>query len=45
MIGTVLVLPVGLTTFPSGVRAAGAEVRLENGQQLLVPLVNLEVVG
>jgi hypothetical protein len=45
MIGTVVSLPAGLTSFPSGLRAAGAEVRLENGQQLLVPLVNLEVVG
>jgi hypothetical protein len=45
MIGTILSMPGGLTTFPSGLRASGAEVRLENGQQLLVPLVNLEVVG
>jgi hypothetical protein len=45
MIGSILTLPGGLSTFPSGLRAAGAEVRLENGQQLLVPLVNLEVVG
>ena len=45
MIGAVLTLPAGLTTFPSGLRAPGAQVRLENGQQLLVPLVNLEVVG
>jgi hypothetical protein len=45
MIGTILDLPGGLTTFPSGLSAPGAEVRLENGQELLVPLVNLEVVG
>jgi len=45
LIGTIMSLPSGLSTFPSGLRAAGAEVRLENGQQLLVPLVNLEVVG
>ena len=45
MIGTILGLPNGLTTFPSGLRAPGAEVRLENGAQLLIPLVNLEVVG
>jgi len=45
LIGTILSLPGGLSTFPSGLRAAGAEVRLENGKQLLVPLVNLEVVG
>jgi hypothetical protein len=45
MIGTIVGLPEGLATFPSGLSAPGAEVRLENGQQLLIPLVNLEVVG
>ncbi|MFH1184345.1 MAG: hypothetical protein V1755_04805 [Chloroflexota bacterium] len=45
LIGTILMLPSGPSIFPSGLRAPGAEVRLENGQQLLVPLVNLEVVG
>ena len=45
MIGTITTLRSGLATFPSGLRAAGADVRLENGEQLLVPLVNLEVVG
>jgi hypothetical protein len=45
MIGTIVSLTEGLATFPSGLSAPGAEVRLENGQQLLIPLVNLEVVG
>jgi hypothetical protein len=45
LIGSILALSSGPVTFPSGLRAPGAEVRLENGQQLLVPLVNLEVVG
>lgn len=45
MVGTIVSLPEGLATFPSGLSAPGAEVRLENGQQLLIPLVNLEVVG
>lgn len=44
-IGTILSLYPGLATFPSGLRAPGAEVRLENGAQMLIPLVNLEVVG
>lgn len=45
LIGSVVSLPVGLSAFPSGLKAEGAEVRFENGQQMLVPLVNLEVVG
>jgi hypothetical protein len=45
LIGTIVRLPPGLSSFASGLRAPGAEVRLENGQLLLVPLVNLEVVG
>jgi hypothetical protein len=45
MIGTVSALPGGLSLLPSGLRAPAAEVRLENGETVLVPLVNLEVVG
>ncbi len=44
-IATVVSLHDGLATFPSGLRAAAAEIRLDNGEQLLIPLVNLEVVG
>ncbi len=32
-------------TLPNGLRALAGKVRLENGEQILVPLVNLEVVG
>jgi hypothetical protein len=35
----------GQTLLPNGLRAAAAEIRLENGEQMAVPLVNLEVVG
>jgi hypothetical protein len=45
MIGTVSVLPGGPSLLPSGLRALAAEVKLENGDTMLVPLVNLEVVG
>ncbi|MBI4762115.1 MAG: hypothetical protein HZC39_03015 [Chloroflexi bacterium] len=45
MIGSIAALPAGLSKLPSGLRAPAAEVRLENGDTLLVPLVNLEVVG
>jgi hypothetical protein len=45
MIGTISELPAGLSLLPSGLRAPAAEVKLENGDVLLAPLVNLEVVG
>jgi hypothetical protein len=44
-IGTLSNLPVGLSVLPSGLRAPAAEVKLEDGETVLVPLVNLEVVG
>src|SRR5919106_2822536 len=45
MIGTLSNLPAGLSTLPNGLRTSAAEVKLENGETVLVPLVNLEVVG
>lgn len=44
-IGTLENLRSGLTILPSGLRAPAAEVRLENGERILVPLVNMEIVG
>jgi biotin carboxyl carrier protein len=44
-IGTLANFSSGLVTLPSGLRALAAEVKLENGEQILVPLVNLEIVG
>ena len=44
-IGSVVNLPAGHSKLASGLRALAAEVKLENGDTVLVPLVNLEVVG
>ena len=45
MIGSITALKPGLTAFPSGLRAPAAEVKLENGETVLAPLINLEVIG
>ena len=44
-IGILTKLPTGSALFPSGLRAAAAEVKLEDEEKILVPLVNLEIVG
>jgi hypothetical protein len=44
-IGTLVKVRPGLSTLPSGLRAPAGDVQLENGEQILVPLVNLEIVG
>ena len=40
----VVALPSGVTRFPNGVRAPAAEIRLENGERVLVPAANLEIL-
>lgn len=44
-IGTLNKLSLSQTSLPNGVRCKTAEVQLESGEQILVPLTNLEVLG
>jgi hypothetical protein len=43
-IGSLVALRQGMSTLPNGLLAQAAEVRLENGEDVLLPLVNIEVL-
>jgi hypothetical protein len=44
-IGTIETLLPGLTRLPSGLRATSANIELEGGEKMVVPLANIEVLG
>jgi hypothetical protein len=44
-VATITELIPGMTNFSSGLRAPAAEVTLENGEKLAVPVANIEVLG
>lgn len=44
LIGVLETILPGLTLLPNGIRAQAGEIRLENGENVVVPLTNLEVL-
>ena len=44
MVGTIISIEPDLVTLPSGINAPAALVHLENGENVVIPLVNLEIL-
>jgi hypothetical protein len=44
-VGMITMIYPGLTRFPSGLRATGAQIELEDGEKVVVPVANIEVLG
>jgi hypothetical protein len=44
-VGTIQSLVPGLTRFPNGVQAPGVRIDFENGDNMVVPVANIEVLG
>jgi hypothetical protein len=44
MIGALQTIRSGMTVFPNGVKAQAGDIQLENGDNVVVPLENLEVL-
>ncbi len=45
LVGTVVALPEGMTLLPNGLRVRAADVRLDDGTRVVVPLSNLEILA
>lgn len=44
MLGKIAAIKAGLTAFPSGIHAPAAQISLEDGENVVLPLANLEVL-
>ncbi len=44
-LGSIVEVRPGMTTLPSGVTAPTAEIQLENGEKMVLPLANLEIIA
>jgi len=44
-LGSIVEVRPGMTTLPSGVTAPAAEIQLENGEKMVLPLANLEIIA